>query len=116
MRPGGASGRRLVVAAAVLLVAVAALAQGGRRFGRFGGPRGRFAVAPNAPYDGRFTFVRVSYETAPGGYWWRGQPSWSHGYPIAEQNLMRIMDEVSFLGAHDEEITTLALDDPDLFT
>jgi hypothetical protein len=28
---------------------------------------------------------------------------------------MRIMDEVSFLGAHDEEINTLALDDPDLF-
>jgi len=115
MPPGGASGRRLVVAAAMLLVVIAALAQGGRRFGRFGGPRGRFAVAPNTPYDGRFTFVRVSYETAPGGYWWRGQPSWSHGYPIAERNLMRIMDEVSFLGAHDEEINTLALDDPELF-
>jgi len=115
MRGRGRSGRRLIVAALALLVAVAALAQGGRRFGRFGGPRGRFGVAPNTPYDGRFTFVRVSYETAPGGYWWRGQPSWSHGYPIAEQNLMRIMDEVSFLDAHDEEINTLALDDPELF-
>ena len=33
----------------------------------------------------------------------------------AEENLMRIMNEVSFLGAHDESITTLALDDPEIF-
>ena len=51
-------------------------------FGRFGGPPPRrSSTQPNVPYDGRFTFVRVSYETAPGGYWWRGQPSWAHGYP-----------------------------------
>ena len=56
-------------------------------------------VLPNARYDGRFTFVRVNYETAPGGYWYRGRPSWAHGYPIAEQNLMKIMNEVSYLGA-----------------
>jgi hypothetical protein len=24
---------------------------------------------PNIPYDGRFTFVRVRYDPAPGGYW-----------------------------------------------
>src|SRR5207245_8714542 len=33
---------------------------------------------------------------------------------MAEQNLMKIMNEVSFLGAN-EEIDTLTLDDPDLF-
>src|SRR5262249_2693705 len=32
-----------------------------------------------------------------------------------EQNLMRIMKEVSLLDAHDEAINTLTLDDPDLF-
>src|SRR5206468_1235609 len=37
-----------------------------------------------------------------------------HGYPIAEQNLMKIMNEVSYLGAHDEEINTLTFDDPKL--
>ena len=84
-------------------------------FGRFGGRRRPFTPLPNVGYDGRFTFVRVSYETAPGGYWWRGQPSWSHGYPIAEQNLMKIMNEVSYLDAHDAEINTLTLDDPELF-
>ncbi len=71
-------------------------------------------TGPNQPYDGRFAFLRVKYQTAPGGYWWRGLPSWSHGYPLAEQNLMKIMREVSFLDPH-EEIDTLTLDDPDLF-
>ena len=112
---GGSSRRAAIGAALLLAAAAAAMAQ--VRFDGFGfGERRRaFHTQPNIPYDGRFTFVRVSYETAPGGYWWRGQPSWSHGYPIAEQNLMRIMNEVSYLGAHDAEINTLTLDDPELF-
>jgi len=96
----------LVVAAAA---AVAAAAQF-RGFGRFV----PFQIQPNKPYDGRFTFVRVKYETAPGGYWWRGQPSWAHGYPTAEANLMKIMNEVSYLNAHDD-INIVTLDDPELF-
>ncbi len=109
--------RKRVIAVAVLVVAVAAGAFAQRRGFGGGGRGGRFAqlrMPPNVPYDGRFAFVRVKYETAPGGYWWRGQPSWSHGYPLAEQNLMKIMNELSFLNAH-EEINTLALDDPELF-
>ena len=97
--------------AAILVVAVAAWAQ--RGFGGFGGQRGIRAL-PNTKYDGRFTFVRINYQTAPGGYWAGGRPSWSHGYPLAERNLMKIMNEVSYLSAHDE-INTLALDDPELF-
>ena len=97
----------------VLSLAGAALAQR-RGFGGFGG-RDRFQLQPNAPYDGRFTFVRVNYETAEGGYWYRGLPAWAHGYPIAEQNLMKIMNELSYLGANEEQINTLSLDDPELF-
>ena len=97
----------LVGTALVTLVAGAALAQ-------FGGRRSRFGLRPNIPYDGRFTFVRLNYTTAPGGYWYRGEPSWAHGYPLAEQNLMAIMNEVSYLGAHVDEINTLKLDDPEL--
>jgi len=26
----------------------------------------------------------------PGGFWYRGQPAWSHRYPTAEENLMQI--------------------------
>jgi uncharacterized protein DUF4159 len=102
---------------AVACVTVPVLAQRGFRggdFGGFGPPRGPFHLMPNTTYDGRFTFVRVKYETAPGGYWYGGWPAWAHGYPLAEQNLMKIMNEVSYLGAHDEAINTLALDDPEL--
>ena len=105
--------RALVTIVVVLSVAGAAIAQR-RGFGGFGG-RDRFQVLPNAPYDGRFTFVRVNYETAEGGYWYRGLPAWAHGYPIAEQNLMKIMNELSYLGANEEQINTLSLDDPELF-
>src|SRR5579862_7095491 len=101
--------RTLVLTAAALLCAAAAFAQFG--FGREGG---RLRIQKNAKYDGRFTFVRVSYETAPGGYWAGGRPSWSHGYPLSEQNLMKIMNEVSYLGAR-EDLNILTLEDPELY-
>jgi hypothetical protein len=104
---------RARIACGVLLglfvTAAAALAQ----FGGFA--RGPFREYPTIPYDGRFTFVRLKYTTAPGGYWYGGWPAWAHGYPLAEQNLMRIMNEVSFLDPHTEEINALTLDDPELF-
>jgi len=110
-------GRRIgIVAVLLLLVAGGVVAQEQFRGGfGFGGPRVRgFVPGANVAYDGRFTFVRVRYETGPGGYWYRGLPAWAHGYPMAEQNLMRIMNEVSFLGAQ-ESINTITLDDPQLF-
>ena len=82
-------------------------------FAQFG--RGRFEVHPNVHYDGRFTFVRLKYTTAPGGYWYGGWPAWGHGHPLSEQNLMRIMNEVSYLNPHTDDVNTLALDDPELF-
>ena len=95
-------------AATGLLIAATAFAQ-------FGGPRGPFHERPNIPYDGRFTFVRLKYTTAPGGYWYGGWPAWGHGYPLAEQNLMNIMNEVSYLNPHVDDINVLTLDDPSLF-
>ena len=88
----------------MLLVAIAALAQG-REFFDFG--YGRNPAIRNVPYDGQFTFVRVKYETAPGGFWAGGRPSWVHGYPVAEENLMRIMNDISFLGAHTDDFNVL---------
>jgi len=100
--------RAIATAALLVMAAGSALAQ-------FGGPRGPFHEYPNASYDGRFTFVRMKYTTAPGGYWYGGWPAWGHGYPIAEQNLMKIMNEVSFLNPHTDDINTLTFDDPLLF-
>ena len=100
--------RLVAVGIVTLLTAATVLAQFGFR------GRGRFSIRSNIQYDGRFTFVRVKYTTAPGGYWYGGWPAWGHGYPLAEQNLMNIMNEISYLGPHIQEVNTLALDDPEL--
>src|SRR6185437_2574385 len=83
------------VVAVVLGLSAAALAQrqrGRRGFGGFTGSRQLRGQEPNAPYDGRFTFVRINYDTAPGGFWYRGLPALSHGYPISAEYLMKIMN------------------------
>ena len=99
-----------VAGALVLCAATAALAQRLENF-----RPGRVPAIHNVPYDGRFTFVRVRYETAPGGYWSGGRPSWVHGYPIAEENLMRIMTDLSFLNPRTDGFDVMALDDPEIF-
>src|ERR1041384_2234914 len=92
--------RRLMLVAALRAAAsTAALAQFGFGF------REPYPPLPNAPYDGRFTFVRIRYDPAPGGFWPGRRPSWIHGYPLAERNLMKIMNEVSLLGSHETETT-----------
>jgi hypothetical protein len=105
--------RRLLVAVAVVLSTAAAAFAQREFFGGYG--YGRVPPIHNIPYDGRFTFVRVKYDTAPGGYWAGGRPSWVHGYPIAERNLMRIMNDMTYLDPHLDEINVLTLDDPELF-
>jgi len=105
--------------AIVLAMATAALAQRprggfGGGFGGFGG-RPRVPMLKNAPYDGRFTFVRMNYESTPDGYWYGGTPAWSHGYPVAEKNLLQIMNEVSYLGANTDSMNSLRFDDPELY-
>src|SRR5712691_8460461 len=99
---------------ASLAMATAAVAQ--RRRDGFGGQCGfeRVPKDRNAPYDGRFTFVRMNYQSTPDGCWYGGQPAWAHGYPVAEKNLVQIMNEVSYLGANTEGMNTLRFDDPEL--
>src|SRR5689334_2757249 len=94
------------IAAAVLLslLAVDAYAQRRRFF------YGWDESVHNLPYDGRFTFLRVRYTSAPGGYWAGGRPSWVHGYPLAEQNLMRIMKDICLLDVHTDDINVVTLD------
>jgi hypothetical protein len=64
----------------------------------------------NIPYDGRFTFSRLKYASGPGGYYYHGLPAWAHGYADAEHNLMRILNEISFLAPHIES-NAFMLDD-----
>src|SRR5262245_46537743 len=98
-----------------LLTVVLTVALAGTALAQYGGPRGPFHEYPNIPYDGRFTFVRIKYRTAPRGYWYGGWPAWGHGYPLSEQNLMNIVRDVTNVDPHVEEINALAFDDPALF-
>jgi len=103
---------RLTVLLAALegLFSLAAPSPAQRRF-----VSGRDDTAQNIPNHGRFTFVRVRYTPAPGGYWAGGLPSWVHGYPVAEQNLLRIMRDISLLDLHVGDVNVVTLDDPQLF-
>ena len=106
--------RRSVATVVLALAAAIASAAAVQRRGVWD----EYAVEPrlhNVPYDGRFTFARIKYKTAPGGFWYQGMPSWSHGYPISEDNLLRIMNEVTLLRGRVDGFNVLALDDPELF-
>ena len=71
----------------------------------------------NAPYDGRFTFVRIRFEPLGGGrnFWGREDRKWDHDFPRAERNFARILAEVTAVRPYMEGGNVLALDDPDLF-
>jgi hypothetical protein len=103
-----------IAMAAISVAAGAAIAQRPWR-GEFDRLRAPVRPAERVPYDGRFTFVRVTYETLEGGYWYRGQPSWSHGYPTSEQNLMRIADGLTSMSPRIMETNLLSLEDPEIF-
>ncbi|MCC7009988.1 MAG: DUF4159 domain-containing protein [Acidobacteria bacterium] len=105
------------VGAVLLLAAVSTIAATAqdRWFGGFDALRAPVRPATNVAYDGRFAFVRLSYQTLPGGYWYRGQPAWSHGYPTSERNLMEILQAVTSLTLHVEETSVLSLEDPAIF-
>lgn len=80
--------------------------------GGFGSRSGGQPVMPNAPYDGRFTFVRLRYGP-PTDFVSRRLP-WSHDYPDGERHFMKILNEVSFLRPHIDQTNILSLDDPEL--
>ncbi len=108
-RPRLVRGALALTVAAALTVAgwTAARAQRGGFRGMAGDP-----VINNLPYDGRFIFTRVRYAVANGGYYYRGLPSWAHGYSEAEENLLKIMSTVSLVHPHLDGSDVLALDDP----
>jgi hypothetical protein len=99
--------RRLISLTLLLLLAatVSSLAQRG---GFQGGFR---SYSGNQRYDGKFVFVRVSYDDPFG----RGRPHWSHDYPDGEEHFMRILDAVTTVSGHIDEHNIMGLDDPEIF-
>lgn len=71
-------------------------------------------------YDGRFTFARLRYTGGAGNCYYRGEPSWAHGYGYtsngtAESNLLKIAADVSLFDPHPDETAVVDVGDPALF-
>ena len=74
------------------------------------------------PYDGRFTFLRVYFESGGGGMRGfgggrgsRGEPPWAHDYPRAETNFAKILAETTMMTPFMGGSRVLAMDDPEIF-
>jgi hypothetical protein len=76
-----------------------------------GGFQGGGSYSGNVRYDGKFTFVRLSY---PDYYGFRG-PFWAHDYPRGEEHFMKIMEALTAVPVHVEEHNIMSLSDPDIF-
>ena len=104
---------RILAAAAAAMLLLAASVEAQRGFGGFGRRGGMIPVEPNAKYDGRFAFVRLRYGP-PMEYVGQRVP-WSHDYPAGERHFMKILNELTLLGPHLEEVNILGFDDPEVF-
>jgi Domain of unknown function (DUF4159) len=94
----------------LLFVGATALAQRGGYQGTSSSYTG------NARYDGRFTFVRISYPDNFGGFGRRGGgPFWAHDYPRGEEHFLKILGALTSVPLHVEEHNIMSLSDPDLF-
>ena len=109
----------VAVAALVLLAASVTSAQFGRRQRR---EAVDLSAAGPVPYDGKFTFARLRVSSGGGVFGGRfrrgGQgPGWSHDYPRAERNFMKILKEITtldpFMGPEGGAIVSIG--DPELF-
>jgi hypothetical protein len=110
--------RRLAALVIALLVVVTAGASVYAQRGRNRRPDLQVELQGNTPYDGRFVFVRLSYDTGfgGGGFGRRGGgPPWSHDYPDGEVHFTKILEELTFLRVRTNGSNILSLDDPELF-
>src|ERR1700730_2034914 len=80
------------------------------------GTREATTAVDNAPYDGRFTFCRLAYQTGPGGYYYYRLPSWAHGYPTSDRSLMKILEGLTDIAKpHMDKTNVIAIGDPAMF-
>jgi len=115
MRSVPGRGVRTMAVAAVMAVGLVSLSSAQRYYGL-----NHVAEEQNVRYDGRFTFVRLKYSVAPGGFYYRGVPAWAHGFAntesgvSAEHQLMKIVDAISAMHPRVDDSNVFALDDPNL--
>jgi Domain of unknown function (DUF4159) len=97
-------GRSLRILGIAIVVAVMAIAtlEAQRRGFRFGPPA---PAASCAPYDGRFTLVRL---------WYANHPGWSYDYPDMEHNFTLILKDLTSVDVRPDGRCILRMDDPEL--
>jgi hypothetical protein len=95
--------RRLIVAAIVLLIPLAAAAQLRLR------PQMTDATVA---YDSHFAFTRIRYG---GGGFGFGGAAWAHDYPTADRNLGSILDYITNMRVRLDGTNVLDLDDERIF-
>jgi hypothetical protein len=91
-------------AAALLLAGSASVAQA--QFGRNRSAPFSSYARYNIPYDGRFTLVRVYFDSYDG---------WSFDYPDMERNFTLILREITLLRPPLENSNVLRFDSPEIF-
>ena len=101
--------RRLRLACLLLLMATAASA-----VQRDAPQAGDWNGQPS--YDGRFTLVRLRWQSGLGGFRRGGfSAAWNHDYPRAESHLAQIVKALTSVNVRTDGSLILALDDPELF-
>jgi hypothetical protein len=105
-------GTALLAVVVLVGVAAAAVPEAQRRYGQSQSYYG------NVTYDGKFTFVRMSYDIGLRGFSRRGRGGgapWAHDYPLGENSFLKILTSVSNVPAHVDESSIMAFSDTDLF-
>ncbi len=72
----------------------------------------------NVAYNGDFTFVRLRFNPTvwgQGPFYWGLDLKWNHDYPWAEDNLMKILEELTLIRPTMSGSNILDADDPELF-
>jgi len=102
--------RRLTLGALVLAAAIGAVATvAAQRGGGGSGFNSQQSYTGNVRYDGRFTFVRMSYP-----YGGRQRAPWSHDYRDGEYNFLKILQAITNVPAHIDESSIMSFSDPEL--
>jgi len=101
--------RGVLVLCLLLAAGVVVFAQRGGGFGSFFG-----SYSSNPKYDGKFSFIRMSYPAGGRGNA-ANYPAWSHDYPLGEQHFMSILTNVSNVNAHVNESSIVSFGDPEMF-
>ena len=95
------------------IVALTTLVAGAALHGQDRGAAGIWRTSPD--YDGRFTFVRLRWQSGYGGTFRGMSSAWNHDFPRAEQNLMTILKDLTAIDPRTDGGLILTLDDPRLF-